>query len=164
MNDKNNIELVDFTDLTQEEKLIVLEWRNSKKVRRWMHRKDMISTEEHLRFIELLRDDKTKKYFLVRKETSMIGVIYFTNIDTTMSCTEFGIYSDPLLKGNGVLLMQEIKQYAFDVLMIKTLSAEVFTENIKAITLYLKNGFRQVQSYNLDSQKILLMELKNENR
>lgn len=130
--------LKDFTTLNEEEKRFVLKWRNDDEISSFTRIKS-ITLKEHLKFIEELKYHKDKQYFLVYKEKEAIGVISFVNI-TLHSC-EFGLYAKPGLRGMGKILMQEIKNYAFNVLKVRILKACVFKNNEKALKLYEKNNF-----------------------
>ncbi|MCV3443959.1 UDP-4-amino-4,6-dideoxy-N-acetyl-beta-L-altrosamine N-acetyltransferase [Campylobacter sp. IFREMER_LSEM_CL1097] len=135
--------LKDFIHLTQEEIKLVLKWRNDESIAKFMKTQN-ISLEVHLNFLSSLKTNATKKYFLVYDDENIIGVIDFINI-TKLSC-EFGLYG--IKKGVGELLMQEVKNYAFNVLKIQTLNACVFKENTKALNLYLKHGFEVIKEDN----------------
>jgi len=158
------IELVNFTDLSLDEKKMVLEWRNHLSIRKWMFTQEIISLDDHLNYIESLDEKEDRAYFLVKKDSQAIGVIDFTNIDHASKRTEFGIYSNPTLKGVGNLLMESIINYAFNVLKFDTLISEVFEDNISAIKLYKRYNFREIVTKNVNDQNIICMELKNENR
>ncbi len=132
------IRLKDFIHLNEEEILLIWQLRNDEKISQFMKTK-AFTLEEHKNFILKLKNDESKKYFLVFKDDEIIGVIDFINI-TQDSC-EFGLYAKPNLKGVGQILMQEIKKYAFDTLKIKELKACVFKQNERALSLYLKNNF-----------------------
>ncbi|EAJ1255123.1 UDP-4-amino-4,6-dideoxy-N-acetyl-beta-L-altrosamine N-acetyltransferase [Campylobacter lari] len=137
------IVLKDFIYLSQNEIELVLKWRNNKNIAKFMKTQN-IGLEEHLDFLSSLKTDASKKYFLVYDDENIIGVIDFINI-TNNSC-EFGLYG--IKKGVGELLMQEVKNYAFNVLKIQTLNACVFKENTKALNLYLKHGFKVIKEDN----------------
>jgi len=77
---------------------------------------------------------------------------------------EFGLYSNPELKGMCSILMDIICEYAFRMLGVRRLIAEVFSSNQKAIHLYLGFGFRYFDKKNINGQEVICMELKNENR
>ncbi|KAA6233560.1 UDP-4-amino-4,6-dideoxy-N-acetyl-beta-L-altrosamine N-acetyltransferase [Campylobacter sp. LR264d] len=134
--------LKDFTKLNRAELYLVLMFRNDKKIASFMHTKE-ISLKTHLEFIENLKNDKSKKYFLVFDDDEILGVIDFVNINK-QSC-EFGMYQNPYLKGFGAILMKEIKKYAFENLGLKNLNARVFKDNERALTLYLKHGFKIIK-------------------
>ncbi|WP_161594703.1 UDP-4-amino-4,6-dideoxy-N-acetyl-beta-L-altrosamine N-acetyltransferase [Helicobacter sp. MIT 11-5569] len=135
---RKDIELVNFENLNDLQKQLVFEWRNDANISKFMRTKNIVK-EEHLHFIESLRESTDKKYFLLLKNEEPLGVIYFTNI-TKDSC-EFGLYSNPNLKGVGYLLLQQIKLYAFNTLGVLRLHACAFNHNTKAIALYTKFGF-----------------------
>ena len=100
-------------------------------------------------------------YFVVKNRDTYLGIIDFTNITT--NDTDMGIYANPSLKGVGKTLLQTIVQYAFKILMVKTIFAEVFSDNLKAINLYYFFGFKKVGSKIVNNKEVLRLELKNEN-
>ncbi|EAK5530580.1 UDP-4-amino-4,6-dideoxy-N-acetyl-beta-L-altrosamine N-acetyltransferase [Campylobacter lari] len=142
----------DFANLDIDENKEILKIRNSENVSKFM-KNSHISYEEHLNFIQKLKNTTTKKYFLICKENERLGVIYFTDISNN-SC-EFGLYG--IKKGVGNLLMEEIKNYAFNVLKVKILKACVFKENTKALNLYLKHNFTIYS----ENDKFLFVNLNN---
>lgn len=156
------IQLKNFIDLTLEEKKMVLSWRNNPSIKSMMHNSFDITLENHLMFIESLKYKSDKKYFLVKENNTPVGVIDF--IDITKEEAELGIYSNPELKGYGKILLEEICIYAFEVLKIKTLKAEVYASNTKAIKLYETFDFIKVNQKTIDDKEIIYMELYNENR
>lgn len=133
---KLNLMLKNFIDLNEFEKEFVLKYRNDKNINKFMKNKN-ITHEEHLNFLSDLKTNINKKYFLVYENEQIIGVIDFVNI--ALNSCEFGLYG--IKKGVGNLLMEEIKNYAFNVLKVQNLNACVFKENTKALNLYLKHGF-----------------------
>lgn len=156
--------LCDFTTLSDTQKAMILTWRNHEKVRAFMYHEQMISLEEHLRFIESLKTSHDKRYFLVQHEGVDIGVIDFTHI--TPQCTTIGLYANPTLsrKGIGKELMCAIITYGFETLHVKKLCAELFAFNTKAKALYEAFGFCETARKTLNKQEIICMELDNEHR
>ncbi len=148
-------ELINFVDLSKDEKIEVLSWRNHSSIRRWMFNKEPISAEDHFCFIDLLKKKKDKLYFAVKVYGKFIGVIDFTNIDPNNSKVEIGLYAKPTLKGVGDLLMQKIFEYAFGNLKVKKLVAKVFEDNLSAIELYKRFGFKQIKK----QDNLILMKL-----
>jgi len=152
--------LINFTDVSLEDKKMVLAWRNHPSVRKWMFSKDKIALNEHLAYIELLKTKKDRAYFLLKAQGNPIGVIDFTEIDLDRSQASIGLFAKPNLRGVGKILMQEILDYGFNQLKVKTLRSEVFEGNDTAIKLYKRHGFKEVER----RDNIIVMELKNENR
>jgi UDP-2,4-diacetamido-2,4,6-trideoxy-beta-L-altropyranose hydrolase/UDP-4-amino-4,6-dideoxy-N-acetyl-beta-L-altrosamine N-acetyltransferase len=155
-----SIELINFTELTNDEKLMVLEWRNHSEVRRWMFTEEPIEKENHLSYIDSLKARSDRVYFLVKKEGDPIGVIDFTAIDVKKEQADIGLYANVNVKGVGSNLMHTIIEYGFEQLNVKRLISEVYKENTKAIALYERFGFKKIDK----KEKVIVMELKNENR
>lgn len=160
---QSNIELINFINLSLKDKFLVLEWRNNDLVRKWMFNSDLISKKNHLEFIQSLKNNQVKEYFLVKKDRKKIGVIYFINKNDNDKSLEFGIYSNPHIKKTGKTLMSIICSYAFGKLKFERLIAKVFYDNKKAINLYKYQGFKQFNFKNITRKKIVCMELQNEN-
>ncbi len=158
--DKASIELVNFIELSYDEKVEILSWRNHICVRKWMFDKEPIALENHISYIDSLKEKKDRVYFVVKQYGKAVGVIDFTNIDLTNLEAEIGLYAKPMLKGVGSLLMQNILEYGFSELKLKKLVAKVFEENFSAIRLYKKFNFKQVDKEN----SLIVMERIDENR
>ena len=138
------LELINFTDLTDEQILMVLRWRNDEQVAKFMKNKS-VSEQEHRNFISNLKNDETKRYFLVKEDSDYISVIDFVGIEA--DACEFGIYANPELKGK--ILMQTIAEYAAKTLKVGELKSCAYNENEKAIALYRKFG---LEIYGRDEQ------------
>lgn len=160
------IELINFVDLTLEEKKMVLEWRNDKSVKKWMLHQEEITLEEHLKYIESLKSSKSKLYMAVKKEGLYIGVIDVTKIDFKDNSAYFGLYANPFkkTKGAGSVLQETCIKYAFDILKLQKLKLEVFSNNERAIGLYKKFHFKEATRETINDKEIIYMELINENR
>jgi len=138
-----------FTDLTNKEKEMVLNWRNNIRVRENMYCNNEITLENHLKFIEKLSCDEKNKYFLIDD----FGVIYFNNINNKEA--EIGLYSNPTKYGVGDILMKKILEFDF-----KYLYLDVIETNKKAIELYLNYNFKIKESRINKNKSIIYMELK----
>ncbi len=150
--------LINFTDLSIDEKKMVLNWRNHPDIRKWMYTQDEISLENHLNFIESLKTREDKLYFVVKKDENYIGVIDFYNFKND-SC-EFGLYSNPDMFGVGKIMMSEIIDYVFNTLNSNLLIAEVFADNERAIHLYKKFNFKETKRKIISDKEVICMELK----
>lgn len=139
----DTILLKNFISLDELEKRLVLKWRNSETIRNYMVNTALISYEEHLNFIEKLKLDNTKLYFLCFHNNIPIGVINLTDINFIHKRCFLGIYASPDMneRGVGTKLINVIKTIAFDYLEMESLRLEVFDFNEHAINFYLKNGF-----------------------
>ena len=138
-----NIKLMNFTELTLEQKEMVLIWRNSSEIRKWMYSQEEIELNDHLNFIESLKSRKDKLYFLVKKDKEYIGVIDFTEIIEEESL-HMGIYTNPNIKGNGKILLNKIIEYSFDNLKVKKIYSEVFSGLMDARASIVNNNMSQL--------------------
>jgi len=80
--------LINFINLNQEEKQLVLSWRNHPQIRKWMKNTEEIPMNEHLKFLETLTTQKNKNYFLVKQDSKYLGVISLVE-------NYLGIYANP---------------------------------------------------------------------
>jgi len=145
--------LKNFIQLDYDEKLMILEWRNHSETSKFMINKK-VELKEHLNFINSLKENKTKLYFLVDD----IGVIDFTNI--TDKKADIGLYKNPNKQKVGSVLMKHLINYGFNVLGLEKLILYVYENNQKAVNLYKKFNFKIVDK----KDNLLKMELLNENR
>ncbi|MBT5491830.1 UDP-4-amino-4,6-dideoxy-N-acetyl-beta-L-altrosamine N-acetyltransferase, partial [bacterium] len=129
-----------ISEISDADKLLVLEWRNNENIRKWMYDSTLISQDTHLKFIENLKYDENNKYFLVQENKINIGVIYFNKIDYKQKECYFGLYANPFINiaGVGSILEEVCIKYIFDILKLDKLKLEVLEENIRAINLYKK--------------------------
>ena len=150
-----DIKLINFIDLSQEEKMMILEWRNKIDIQKWMHTQNDISLEEHLDFIDSLKTIKDKLYFLVKKNNIYIGVIDFTQIKPNESL-HMGIYTNPDLKGYGKILLETIIYFSFEILKVEKIFSEVYFENERAYILYKRYNFIEIGKKSLNNRKIII--------
>ena len=160
----NNACLINFVELNKDTQLKILTWRNHPSIKKWMYTNDDILIDNHVNFISSLKDARDKQYFLVDKEEQQIGVIYFTNIDKNKKECEFGLYANPFEKiaGVGQILEEICIKYAFDILKLKKLKLEVFSDNKKALNLYRKFNFKETDRKIVNDRDMICMELENE--
>lgn len=153
--------LINFIDLTESLLQMVLSWRNEESIRLWMHNKDIITIEEHLKFVNSLKNSKDKKYLLVKSGDDYIGVLDFTKIDIITKTTELGIYVNPKLhkKGYGKIILNSGIQYALSVLGMKKIKIEVYKDNLRAIRLYESCNFVKTMERIIDNKILICMEL-----
>lgn len=160
----NGFELVNFTDLTYDQKMMVLTWRNHPETRKWMYTQEVIDENHHLAFLESLKMNHEKLYFLIKNDQHFFGVIDFYNFKDS-EC-EFGLYSNPFDKtaGIGRILESIAINYAFEILKVSKLKLEVFKDNTQVINLHKKYHFVEKYTKTIDNKLVLGMELINENQ
>ena len=70
-----------FIYLTDNEKLLVLEWRNSDRIRTKMVNQEIIRLENHLKWLEGLKQREDCKYFLFYVNDNLVGTFCYNDID-----------------------------------------------------------------------------------
>ena len=140
-----------FQNLSLKEKKEVLNWRNHQEIRKWMLNKEEISLQKHLKFIDTLKENQ------IYIKVDELGVI---NFKIYQKYTELGLHKNPLKQKVGNILLKTAIEYAFEKLQTQKIILYVFEDNIKALHLYKKFGFKEIDK----QQNIIKMELKNENR
>lgn len=119
-----------FVCLTDEEKRMVLEWRNSPEIRKWMINSGEISLENHLAFIDGLRTRSDCYYWLVYKPDGVpIGVFDITKIDRGNNLTECGDYAKPKKFDDGFYFLRECLYFYFNILEIEKNYTEAAVDN-----------------------------------
>lgn len=137
--------LVNFTECSNDIIKKLYLWRSHTDITKYSakNRKD-ISIEEYINFIESLKTCNDKKFFIVKDEDEITGVINFINI-TEISAVA-GYYKNPELERKGVadILFNEIKNYAINYLKIKEIIMYVYSENKISIHCIEKNGYNYI--------------------
>ncbi len=152
--------LLNFTDASRDDSFCVLKMRNHPDIKKWMYNQEDISEQQHFDFVEKLKSDALKKYFIVKQNESIVGSINFININQTERAADFGLYANPFVSitGAGRILEEVAIQYAQDILELKCLKLEVFEKNIRAINFYEKNGFTKTAEKRINDQCVICMQ------
>jgi UDP-2,4-diacetamido-2,4,6-trideoxy-beta-L-altropyranose hydrolase/UDP-4-amino-4,6-dideoxy-N-acetyl-beta-L-altrosamine N-acetyltransferase len=126
---------VNFTLLNPGEKELVWRWRNHESIRKWMYNTSVIPFENHLAFIEKLKTEATKTYFLVKRAQIPIGV--FSILIVEDGVVDLGFYLAPKYqhKKLSTELYYYIQKYVFEILCFKKIIGYVLVENNAANSL-----------------------------
>jgi len=141
---KNNVEiegitLRSFVNLSDEEKEMVRQWRNSGTVRKWMFNSAKISIEEHCDFMKSLKEKDNKFYLLVQnKKGGYLGTVDIYDVDLKNKRCMWGYAVSPEIIGRGVgVLLEYLALYlAFYIAQMHCLRCETLINNKNAIELH----------------------------
>ena len=115
---------------------MVLEWRNTESVRKWMYHKEVIDLESHLRFINGLSQKGDRYYWLVfDNQNNPVGTVNVTNVDRNGDRAELGLYMNPASEMMGYFFVRECYNFFFNVLDINHLYCSVAPSNTSAMML-----------------------------
>ena len=132
----NQFRFKDFTTLSIEEKKMVLDWRNTESIRKWMYNKEEIDLESHIKFIDSLRDRDDRYYWLVTDlNNEHLGVVNVTSVDRDNDRAELGLYLNPDTSMMGFYFVRECYYFFFCVLNIGKLYCSVDKDNKSAMLL-----------------------------
>lgn len=138
MKDKVNNQdysFVNFSDLDIKEQKLVWGWRNADEIRKWMYTSEIIPFENHLHFIQALKDSRTKLYYLVKRAGTPIGV--FSMVDISDKEGEWGYYIAPEYheRSLGVEFYYYILNFIFESLHFQKINGYALIANKAANSL-----------------------------
>jgi UDP-4-amino-4,6-dideoxy-N-acetyl-beta-L-altrosamine N-acetyltransferase len=123
---------------------MVLEWRNSEWVSKWMLNEQHIEWNGHVRWISNTLQSDSCRYWVIVHDERPVGVVFLADIDLTRGTCSWGIYlGDNTVRGRGVGMAASylsISQ-AFAMGQISCVFCEVLSMNNAAKSLYGELGF-----------------------
>ncbi len=138
----HNYQFKNFIMMNDDEKRMVLKWRNDDSVRRWMYSAKQATEEEHFNYINTLEGRNDRWYWIVYREELPVGVLVLALQDSEKEMYEHGIYMNPQLLGEGFGLFKEVTYMLFYVLGIPQLCGSVQSANKDALYLDLFLGVK----------------------
>lgn len=126
--------LRNFVNLDLSTKLLVLSWRNNEKIRKWMYNTGIISEQDHLSFIENLRNREDCYYWCVYDNEKPIGVVNIIDVDWEKKEAENGYYISPELQdsGEGFSFILNMLLMIYNEMGIKALRGGILKSNRRA--------------------------------
>lgn len=152
--ESNGYKFKNFVTLSQEEKLMILEWRNNESIRKVMINKDIIDEYNHFKFIDSLKDRNDCYYWLVvNKKGESVGVVDILHVDKKNDIGELGYYMNPFLIGMGLEFVVECEFFIYNVIKLGNNIATVNVNNKSALLLntYLGDTYEGIQ--NIDGEQ-----------
>lgn len=127
-----DLTFTNYTNLSNQQKLQVLKYRNDISVRKWMNNSLIIEEEDHLIYVDKLRTLKDRIYWAVFKNKKIIGSVYITDIEEVDYKTgNWGFFLNPKLIGYGlgVEIEFEFLKLIFEFLKFDEIYGFSFKEN-----------------------------------
>ena len=135
-------DFVNYVDCTQEQHLEILRLRNREDVRVWMVSPEIISEEDHFRFVESLKGNPDRVYYAVYRNGQLVGTYNLTKEDEGV--WERGIIANPETKRKGETLRWESRILSgLPKYGIKAVVAKVKQNNPRSIRYHEKLGYRE---------------------
>ena len=147
-----------FSPLTSNELEVVLQWRNQPHIRQNMHSQDEITWAQHEAWFDALKNDESRCFFVYYQNDRPIGVLNFSEHQSTPYTLEWGCYigEDDVWPGSGLLLEIAALQYALELKGAAVLYAEVLSFNksvIKLHTLFQYTPLEDGREFERDGEK-----------
>ena len=124
---------------------LVLQWRNSDRVRRASYTDHIISRDEHLAWFERVRQDVRSAPFVFECETKPVGVVNLTDIDTDGGRCAWGFYvgAEDAPRGVGSAMGFCALEYAFENMGLHRVVGEALADNEASVRYHRRLGFVQ---------------------
>jgi UDP-4-amino-4,6-dideoxy-N-acetyl-beta-L-altrosamine N-acetyltransferase len=162
-NIENKYSFKNFVELNNVEMELVLNWRNHEKIREMMYNSNIIKHEDHIKFINNLKENSTKKYWLVSRNLNYIGVFSLINIENFIG--ELGFYLAPEFhKIYGIEFYFNILSFVFEVIKFEKIYGFTLVDNKSANSLNDFFGFtneEMIKEIDKDAIKMYRRELTN---
>lgn len=132
-------------ELDESDRSRLFRWRNLPDVRRWMYTDHVITRIEHDRWFAAVLIDPSKKYWIIMHDEEPIGVVNLIGLGNVGDTCSFGIYlGEQQARGTGAakIALEKALEYAFDLLSVPCVVAEVLHGNRSAERLYGQVGMR----------------------
>lgn len=124
---------------------LVLEWRNTDRIRSCMFNNHMISWEEHLNWYRKISSQTSSVHLIFEYKQEPVGTVNVTNIDHDNKRCYWGFYvgKHNTPAGTGLVLGFMGLDYIFDRLSLHKTCSEVFLFNLPSVKYHAKLGFKQ---------------------
>lgn len=146
--ESHGFQFKNFVCLTDEEKIMILKWRNHDNVRRLMVNKEEIPLENHLRFIESLKERTDSYYWLVTDHKGVkLGVLDVIHINDEENVGEIGYYLNQEELGRGFEFMIESLYFVFTQLKLENniVTVDVSNKDIVLFNQYIGTTFEGIK-------------------
>ena len=140
---ENNLQFVDYIDLSEERQREVWIIRNLDIIRRFMIHSAPFSFERHLLFIKTLRMDRSRLYWSVFRDDKFISSVSLHPINWGGAWAEWGIYMNPfhVRKGDSYDVSDVFFRYIRANMALRKIYASISSENSRSIRFHEKIGF-----------------------
>ena len=135
--------------MVESDRVRILAWRNTERVRSKMYTDHVIEQNEHDRWFDSALSAGNARYLVFEHSGRPIGFVAFTQIDDRNGRCLWGFYlgEEDVPWGSAVALEFCSIAHAFEDLAIRKLCCEVLASNAAVIKLHQRFGFRVEARY-----------------
>lgn len=131
--------------MTEDDLPLVLEWRNSERVRGNMYTDHVISMEDHRVWFEGVRAEAVPRCMVFECRDKPLGVVNLSGIDKRNNKCHWGFYIGPAdaPRGSGSVMAFLALEFIFETLRFRKLIGEALVFNQASINYHKRLGFRE---------------------
>lgn len=137
----DSYEVINYVDCTTEQSREILTLRNRDHVRGWMVNPEVISEENHFKFIESLKNNSNRLYYAIYRDGLLVGTYNLTNEGDGV--WDRGIIANPSTQGTGQTEKWERQILRSLPSYIKAVSAKVKHDNLRSVRYHDKLGYKE---------------------
>jgi len=122
---------------------MIRNWRNSSEISNYMYTSDLITADQQKKWFRQIKDDATKKYWIIKVDDKYVGVVNLYDIDKRNKRCYWAYYlAEPSVRGKGLgrLIELNILKYIFEDLGLNKLCCEVLSFNEIVVEIHKKYG------------------------
>jgi UDP-4-amino-4,6-dideoxy-N-acetyl-beta-L-altrosamine N-acetyltransferase len=134
-----------FRNIREDDLEMILTWRTSREVTRYMFTDPDLSLEKQRRWFAQIGKDTTRLDWIINADGEDVGLVSLVHIDTVNRRCDVGRYiGAPGARGKGIGKSVELNilAYVFETLKLNKLCGEVLAFNEQAVRLHQKCGSR----------------------
>lgn len=124
---------------------IVLRWRNSDAVRRFMLNDHIITHEEHADWYQSISNDASCEWHIAEFWSNPVGVVYITDIRPQDGTCTWGMYLGDNMQNSGIGVLMGI--HAIDRMVkhhkIRKIWGETLESNARLVLMHKRFGFEE---------------------
>lgn len=130
-------------ELEESDLSLILEWRNSKRIRLASIHQNQVSLNEHRTWYERNKNNPGSKLLVFERLHRRMGFVHFFDLNQKQKSGHWGFYigAEDAPKGSGTLMCEMALEYAFEDLQLESVIGEVLASNLRSQSFHKKFGF-----------------------
>ena len=135
--------MISFREIVINDAKKILDWRTSERVTTFMNSDMNYDVEAQVRWLERSFNKPSYYHWIIQYEGNDVGLLNFIDWNRKNKTTNWGFYiGEDCARGVGGLVPPYFYNFAFDILGVDKIFAEVFYNNTDVIDLHLKQGYK----------------------
>lgn len=146
--------MLGFREVELDDAELIFEWRTSERVSRYMLSEFSENFDFHKKWLEESFGRPDYYHWIIRCGEKDIGLVNFSEWDQLKRTTKWGFYiGDTHFLGLGGFVPPLFHNFAFEILEVESIFADVVATNYKTIELHLSQGYVIHDSFSVPMRK-----------